>query len=436
MLQNIIAASEHKILRSTSEGTMLKMLDSMQHLMTGSATFDRAFYTELDSCMKMIDPDLITVQDRAWQGIIDYWDSNGTATDPWGGTPSEFLECNKTVSNINGMVIYEPCSYTSNIAYLYSLNEICLRLKKGKPFKIPLEYSNALVKAVSMMAMASSFFHGSNTALGYQQDISAISAIIFTAHQAGVSNLPYSPGLQDLSTAPRALNSIQMVEALQDMYRSQPSSAWLQITENVEQPRMLVPIAAVALQALNLNLKPEETNFVARLVFDVIGLSEEEKNVLLNNYLPVIRDLVTNYTYPRKELNRIRKNSKAVLLKFIHSILYIENRVRIDILLFNPVIRVISNHLFPKVTKLINVLADYEFHQSNFQKSKDIHPLEDHCNTLYPHSRWHVLSSLSLVDIVYFCDDLHHFFSLRQPKPPTQPNIFERFINWKKLLFV
>jgi len=433
--QCVLVSSEYDSPRTSSDGTLLRMLDGMQHLMTGSSRFDRTFYLHIEKCLKTIDPDLIRVQDKAWQGIIDFWNSNGTESDPWGGTPSEYLECNKTVSNVNNMMIYEPCSYTSNIAYFYSLTEICLRLEKGKAFKLPPMYVTAIAKAVSMMPMASSFFHGSNTALGYQQDVSAISAIVYTAHQASVSAVEYSAALHELSEAPRALGAVQMVETLQDMYGGQPSSRWLQLTEDVQQPRMLLPIAAVALHTLNLNLKPDTTNLVAGLLLNSLGFTPEEKDVLLNSYLPEIQNLITNYTYPKEELRRVRKNSKAVLLKFIHSVLYIENRVQIDLLLFNPVVRLITNQLFPKVTKLINILADYEYFQSNFQKSTDIHPLEDHCNTHFPHSRWHVLSSLSLVDIVYFCDDLHHFFSLRQPKPQTKPNIFEQIFRWKKLLF-
>ena len=45
------------------------MLDAMQQLMTGDATFfDAAFLAELRACWDETHPDLATAQDSAWQG--------------------------------------------------------------------------------------------------------------------------------------------------------------------------------------------------------------------------------------------------------------------------------------------------------------------------------------------------------------------------------
>ena len=46
--------------------------------MTGHSEFDRQFYNEMIKRMDLIDSDLLTSQNAAWKGYIQYFLSNGT----------------------------------------------------------------------------------------------------------------------------------------------------------------------------------------------------------------------------------------------------------------------------------------------------------------------------------------------------------------------
>ncbi len=64
------------------------MLDGMQHLMTGSDTFDESFYAELVACFEQFDPRLLAAVDGQWAGLLEYAGTGGDPeTDPWHRCP-------------------------------------------------------------------------------------------------------------------------------------------------------------------------------------------------------------------------------------------------------------------------------------------------------------------------------------------------------------
>ena len=70
---------------------MRNMLDGMQQLMTGEATyFDTAYLEELAECWENTDPDLIQANDAAWRGLADFFNNDGYGSDPWGGRDTDY----------------------------------------------------------------------------------------------------------------------------------------------------------------------------------------------------------------------------------------------------------------------------------------------------------------------------------------------------------
>jgi hypothetical protein len=70
--------------------------------------------------------------------MVDYWRSSGEKInkngedDSWGltnnvvdGLRKDYLRTDPTVFGNEGMIIYEPCNYVSNVAYYHSVTEIC-----------------------------------------------------------------------------------------------------------------------------------------------------------------------------------------------------------------------------------------------------------------------------------------------------------------------
>ena len=70
--------------------------------------------------------DLFKVQDIAWSGLVDFFENDGFEEDKWGGTVTvpAYHEYNVSTQS-DGVVIYEPCNYASNVAYYHDATEMC-----------------------------------------------------------------------------------------------------------------------------------------------------------------------------------------------------------------------------------------------------------------------------------------------------------------------
>ena len=66
------------------------------------------------------------VQDVAWAGMVNFFENDGFEEDKWGGTVTvpAYHEYNVSTQS-DGLVIYEPCNYASNVAYYHDATEMC-----------------------------------------------------------------------------------------------------------------------------------------------------------------------------------------------------------------------------------------------------------------------------------------------------------------------
>ena len=51
----------------------------------------RYIYQDLVNAMYKFDPDILQSQNQGWKGVVEYYQTNGGPTDPWGGNPSKWL---------------------------------------------------------------------------------------------------------------------------------------------------------------------------------------------------------------------------------------------------------------------------------------------------------------------------------------------------------
>ena len=105
----------------------------------------------------------------------DFFKNNGTKNDTWGGCYTgreghpecvNYMEENATALDVDGIIIYEPCNYVSNVAYYRVVKQIADR----KNWSMGAENQKALKQAFATLGMGSSFWHGSHTFLGHVYD--------------------------------------------------------------------------------------------------------------------------------------------------------------------------------------------------------------------------------------------------------------------------
>ena len=395
---------------NTDSGVMQTMLDAMQRLMTGETSYDANFFGKLKTCMMVFDSSLLDSQNSAWMGMIDYWNtrSNLTNEDEW-GSRKDYTERNATLTTVSNMMIQEPCNYASGVAYYKPVAEMCRKKLSTTPFNMPEDVISGLAKAMSQLAFGSAFYHGSQTELGLSLDNVSIRLVAYVLHQAIVSQFgTHSPVVNDLQETANQLTAIEMVDALMEMQNSEPVENW---KKNVDSLNLLSfrEYLAGMVASVSVLIKQDPVPLVSKFT-DVTKVEETFKEFLTGTYIPELRNSISGIRLQLLQKIDFFWKINAVALKFGYSIPWQENK---DVLstIENTLVDAASNWLgtmtIAGVTRLANEGAKREYFDQQFQKGTDVYPGEKWCNDIYPHAKWHVLSSLGLLELIYAVDDLY-----------------------------
>ena len=103
---------------STLQPMTRAMYNSMSNLM-GEAEYPELWWEERAECFEQISPELGDTMEKAWEGMVEYWNSRGKEGDTWRECPekSRWFENNCTTQPGVAMDIWEPCDFASNLAY-------------------------------------------------------------------------------------------------------------------------------------------------------------------------------------------------------------------------------------------------------------------------------------------------------------------------------
>ena len=305
------------------------MLNAMQQLMTGSSEyFDAPFLNALKDCFDKTEPDLRDANNRAWQGLVDYFDNNGYGSDPWGSRNGSWYEYDPRVQNFHNMTIYEPCNYASNMAYYHDATEMCHNEDK---FSMTRDSYVAIIQSFSFMAFASSVMHGSNTRLG-EIDGHNIGVLLYAIHQAHIENLRAlgaSSIITDLKSTNRALTGVEMARSMSDMFLTMPVSQWRSHFKAMDRPPYDLTFASIIVSVLSLTLDNQQlgnifqsqsfvdlgslisiiehgtVDFLVPALMDIFDLKQDQRDFILNQYLPEVCVLLTygDFYYKPASLN-------------------------------------------------------------------------------------------------------------------------------------
>ena len=98
--------------------TTLAMYNSISNLM-GEEKYPEDMWQERVECFDKLSPDLNGLLEKAWEGMIEYWEVRGVEDDPWHTCEEDkrWFESNCTKQSGIEMDIWEPCNFASNLAY-------------------------------------------------------------------------------------------------------------------------------------------------------------------------------------------------------------------------------------------------------------------------------------------------------------------------------
>ena len=105
--------------QSYSEASVTRAMYNDISIMMGEKEYPEVWWQERVDCYDLLSPKLNSIMDKAWEGMIEFWETKGQENDAWITCEQEnrWFESNCTSQPGMGMAIWEPCNYASNLAY-------------------------------------------------------------------------------------------------------------------------------------------------------------------------------------------------------------------------------------------------------------------------------------------------------------------------------
>ena len=406
-LQQFRDSVRNQSYNSKPRRTVWETLDAMQLLMTGRNIFDRVFVKRLEKCMQELGSNVEKGQNAMWQGMETYWILNGTEGDTWGGSDLKFFEKNITSTKYYNMSIYEPCGYASNLAYYRVTTELCDRRTRGKKFSFEDDYVKAIARAFAAIAPGSAFMHGSHTELGIKQDVTTMNAMAYAIHRACVHDLPHSHITHDLRKTERKYNALQSVDELYDIYLNSPVEDWLNRTEELELPHYYRSFAATVVTGVHLVMEENRALTTSIWMMDALTVDAETKEFILTHYIAEIKKALQGIQLGYFESMALMRDIATVGLRIAYALVWQENVMVNYELLRSQIVNSIGGYLMPVISANLGIIASFEFLDEDFLSGRNIYPGEEKCNSEIPHAKWHVLSAISGLELVYVADDIN-----------------------------
>lgn len=397
---------------------LLDSLNGMQKLMTDEDTFfDIEFYDELVTCLNTLDPKLLESVNGQWSGFKEYAATGGNPNidppDDWKRCElaGKWLESNCTVQEYGNIPIWEPCNYASNIAYYHTTTEICNR-PTWTLDAIAVKY---IGKSFASLALASSFWHGSETRNGQAADRRINDLFAYVTYQEVAKMLKGNTSvLFDLNYQPRELSGQEITDLFMNMYIETPVQDWGHILNDTDFPDLRITMCGYFSLALTMTFEETFVDNLTEILANAFSLPEDMTEFCFNTYLPEAREATRNILpLPDEEKSKLRGNIFGTLLKLGYAFLWQEVELTDSDFFLRPEVNEIGAALLPVVNVLSTQLTTFEYSSSDFQLGQNFYPGELGCNKWDPHCKWHLQTGIALVDFVYLSDEMFRLLNIQ-----------------------
>lgn len=392
-------------LQSPSPSTLLRVLDSMAHVMEGPGSlFPRKQFAHISESMAWLDPGLAQSQEQGWRGVITYYVMGGGTGDAWGSNTTPYSEYNATVFPLAGggsILVYEPCNYASNVAYYH------LAVSLASPrhqWSLPTSVTRALAQSAAGLALGSSFMHASNTRLGQIADNMLIGVMSLILHQASLSGIPASlksSELIDLGPIPRALSGVQIAQVITDMYSYLPVTEWRSTLASLDLPRYEFTFSALVVTLFTLILPDNLADMVFDTLLNLFGIKEEFGTFILQDYVPQIRYAMSGVILPLQTKIQLLLNTVSTLRKLAYAFLWHEDTFKLNT---SPAVNRLGVFFQPITNSLDRSISSLPALSPSLLSGRGLYPgSHQYCGS-QPHSLWHIQSAAGLLDFFLLMD--------------------------------
>jgi len=340
--------------------------------------------------------------------MIEYWELRGYGNDTWlacDSSTERWYEKNCTMQPGIEMAIWEPCNYVSNLAYDRLVVEIC----NQENWTIDSMFLRRIAETFSLVTYGSSFYHGSETFTGRQQDTMSNDLFTFILHQASMINIPYDPVIHDLSETPRKRSSTEMVEYWLDVLNTKNVTEWSEAFREIDGdlPTISFTFSGIFGHIFLLEFGLNASITIGEPFMDLLGVSEKSKRFIFDKYLPALDDQISHIKLSLEEKAELSENTLGTAFKLLYAFFWQEGVIDLGGLNLTPEINTAGAVFTPKLNMIANNFTRWDLFVEDVQLGGG-YPGHEGCNNVIPHCKWHAQTAASLSDMTRLMDFVLH----------------------------
>jgi len=397
-------------------------LDNMESLHGQEReTYPDDQFSRIQTCLGRFSSDdlnLKVIAEKIFSGILAYGISGGAldGSDPWiyeqvwlEYDPSPLTSDKTSYPGAEEVVIYEPCNYASNVAYYRAAVELCERNESND---IGEEYITGLVQTLSTLMPGSALFHGSSTRLGAMLDVTPIIILSLIQLQKSISKYPFDPvthNIQRPDEPTRNLTGLAAAEEMVMILNNTNVYGWseaLRPLRSMDYTRGWIAIVVVVLEVM-FQGDPESAESILQFLIPMTEteLDEDDTEFFLSIYQPSIREMLSDVTISGSEKALISNRFAGALVKMFYAF-YWQEGGNVGSHLTSEEENIEGAESIPRLVSLANSMSGYRYADNDLQSAIDVYPGDKACRKSQPHSKWHEMSGLGLIDFSLLSFDL------------------------------
>jgi len=399
------------------------------------------FVQDLETCVAAVDVDLFAVQNRLWEGFLNYSRTHGTSQDPWkpvagqACTDPRYMEKNLSIIQPQNITICEPCNTLSNIAYLHSVTRFC-KYKHDHGWSMTEDKQSAVVASLIIQSIGSTFMHGSETNLGQDWDTRGEYLVAMLAYQHSISQLPEAwrsnPIIRDFSLVPKQ-SAEEVVKNMTGIIKDLPVEQWKALLDDMPYD-IAQPIAAMVCSLLSLVFPPGVVDDLVKLLVEILhdapGVPELMK-FLTEHYLPTFRNATAHISLGKLQRVDVVRKGLGSFIPMLFGILFQEEIFKSKVLL-KPEVNRIGAKLMPFVFQASDFLTGFKNSDTIVARCDDgVYPGAAWCRPLIPHAKWHESTANGFFDLFLLAEYLGGVYKSQALLPETEvQGACDQYLPW------
>ncbi|CAB9504992.1 expressed unknown protein [Seminavis robusta] len=413
-------------------------LDDMS-IFWGDSRYPERAYQSIVDCLGKWDEPVLESHDVAWRTFYEMYTSLEAAQDAstrWRESDS-FLESRQKKKGLYGgnfnsfgaVEVSERCNFVSNVAYYNAALRIC---KYGDRWHSNSSYQSALMKSIGFQSIASGYFHGSFSRLGFVMDVENAGLPLFLAYQMAIQSVGDVDDPNFNATIFRTGSNIKPLEDITPFWKPIDEMTFLPLKEDLsflEWSQYIndldVPDAeeSALLFCSWFCIATLPYSLCECLMADVLApafINNQTKiDFVKNEYFPQAKIAADSLDLPLPAWIGFPLLGKGLgaALSILWAYLFQENRLKtpgLEGMYFN--VTALGATKTPSVDFLINILTGFGNPTKYTYNSEEAYPGASFCNRDSPHALWHQESADALPEIAFAADKLYRVLQDRKER--------------------